>query len=213
MKTALVKILTGVVVYVLTFGVLLNWVGDVSTVHAGATAQGNFISVPAGTRILVRLSETLSSTNQRAGARFTGRLETNLMAQGVVAAPRGTTVHGQLISVKSAGRMSGGSELALELTDIVINGTAHPIMTDTYQLQGQGQGGQTARSVATGAGLGSVIGAIAGGGRGAAIGAAAGGGLGTARAAGSGGGQQSTLAQGTMLEFRLQHPASLPKPR
>jgi len=213
MKTALVKILTGVVVYVLTFGVLLNWVGDVSTVHAGATAQGNFISVPAGTRILVRLSETLSSTNQRAGARFTGRLETNLMAQGVVAAPRGTTVHGQLISVKSAGRMSGGSELALELTDIVINDTAHPIMTDTYQLQGQGQGGQTARSVATGAGLGSVIGAIAGGGRGAAIGAAAGGGLGTARAAGSGGGQQSTLAQGTMLEFRLQHPASLPKPR
>jgi len=213
MKTALVKILTGVVVYVLTFGVLLNWVGDVSTVHAGATAQGNFISVPAGTRILVRLSETLSSTNQRAGARFTGRLETNLMAQGVVAAPRGTTVHGQLISVKSAGRMSGGSELALELTDIVINGTAHPIMTDTYQLQGQGQGGQTARSVATGAGLGSVIGAIAGGGRGAAIGAAAGGGLGTARAAGSGGGQQSTLAQGTMLEFRLQQPALLPRPR
>jgi len=33
MKTALVKILTGVVVYVLTFGVLLNWVGDVSTAH------------------------------------------------------------------------------------------------------------------------------------------------------------------------------------
>jgi len=107
--------------------------------------------------------------------------------------------------------MSGGSELALKLTDIVINGTAHPIMTDTYQLQGQG--GQTARSVATGAGLGSVIGAIAGGGRGAAIGAAAGGGLGTARAAGGGGGQQVSLAQGTMLEFRLQHPALLPRPR
>ena len=213
MKTALVKILTGVVVYVLTFGVLLNWVGDVSTVHAGATAQGNFISVPAGTRILVRLSETLSSTNQRAGARFTGRLDTNLMAQGVVAAPRGTTVHGQLVSAQAAGRMAGGSELALELTDIVINDTAHPIMTNTYQLQGQGAGGRTARNVAGGAGLGSAIGAIAGGGRGAAIGAAAGGGLGTARAAGGGGGQQVGLTQGTMLEFRLQHPTSLPRPR
>ena len=109
--------------------------------------------------------------------------------------------------------MSGGSELALKLTDIVINHTAHPIMTNTYQLQGQGQGGQTARSVATGAGLGSVIGAIAGGGRGAAIGAAAGGGLGTARAAGSGGGQQVNLVEGTMLEFRLQQPALLPRPR
>jgi len=212
MKTALVKILIGVVVYVLTFGVLPNWVGDVFTADAGAPAQGNSISVPAGTRILVRLSQTLSSANQRPGARFTGQLETNLMVVGVVAAPRGTTVHGQLVSAQAAGRMAGGSELALELTDIVINDTAHPIMTDTYLLQGQGRGGQTARNVATGAGLGSVIGAIAGGGRGAAIGAAAGGGLGTARAAGSGGGQQVNLTQGTLLEFRLRQPASLPRP-
>ena len=211
MKTALVKILIGVVVYVLTFGVLPNWVGDDFTADAGAPAQGTAISVPAGTRILVRLSQTLSSANQRPGARFTARLDTNLMAQGVVVAPRGTTVHGRLVSAQAAGRMAGGSELALELTDIVINNTAHPIMTNTYQLQGQGRGGQTARNVATGAGLGSVIGAIAGGGRGAAIGAAAGGGLGTARAAGSGGGQQVNLTRGTLLEFRLQQPAPLPR--
>jgi hypothetical protein len=109
--------------------------------------------------------------------------------------------------------MAGGSELALQLTDIVVNDTAHPIMTNTYQLQGQGRGGATARNVGVGAGLGSVIGAVAGGGRGAAIGAAAGGGLGTARAAGGGGGQQVNFTQGTMLEFRLQQPASLPRPR
>lgn len=213
MKTALVKILTCVVVYVFTFGVLLNCVGDIPTAQAGAPPEGNWISVPAGTRILIRVSETLSSANQRAGARFTGRLETNLMAQGIVAASRGATVHGQVVSAQSAGRMAGGSELALELTDIVVNDTAHPIVTNTYQLQGQGQGGRTARSVATGAGLGTVIGAVAGGGRGAAIGAAGGGALGTARAAGGGGGQQANLAQGTLLEFRLQQPASLPRPR
>ena len=213
MKTTLLKILTCVVVCILTCGVLLNWVGDISTAHAGAPPQGNWISVPAGTRILVRLSETLSSANQRAGARFTGQLETNLMAEGIVAAPRGTTVHGQVVAVEAAGRMAGGSELALELTDIVVNDTAHPIVTNAYQLQGQGQGGRTARNVATGAGLGTVIGAIAGGGRGAAIGAAGGGALGTARAASGGGGQQANFVSGTLLEFRLQQPASLPRPR
>ena len=134
-----VKILTFVVIYILTFGVLLNWVGDIPTADAGAPPQGNWLSVPAGTRILIRLTEALSSANQRAGARFVGELETNLMAQGVVAAPRGTTVHGQVVAAESAGRMAGGSELALQLTDIVINNTAHPIMTDTYQLQGQGK--------------------------------------------------------------------------
>jgi len=213
MKTALVTFLTWTAVCALTFGVLLSPIGDVSAAHAGAPQQGNWISVPAGTRILVRLSETLSSANQRAGARFTGRLETNLMAQDVVAARRGTTVHGQVVSVQSAGRIAGGSQLGLELTDIVINDTAHPILTSQYELQGQGEGGRTARNLVGGAGLGSVIGAIAGGGRGAAIGAAAGGGLGTARAAGSGGGQQINFSEGTLLEFRLQQPASLPRPR
>ena len=213
MKTVVFRILTCVVVYVLTFGVLLNWAGEVSTAHAGAPQQRNWISVPAGTRILVRLSEALSSANQRAGARFTGRLETNLMAQGMVAARRGTTAHGQVVSVQSAGRMAGGSQLALELTDIVINDTAHPILTSPYELEGQGQGERTASSVVGGAGLGSVIGAIAGRGKGAAIGAAVGGGLGTARAAGGGGGQQINLAEETLLEFRLQQPASLPRLR
>ena len=118
-------------------------------------------------------------------------------------------MHGQVVSAQSAGRMAGGSQLALELTDIVINGTAHPIMTTTYQLQGEGQGGRTARRVTGGAGLGSVIGALAGGGTGAAIGAAAGAGLGTAGSAGRG--QQVGLTQGTLLEFRLQHPAMLPR--
>ena len=212
MRTTLSKVLTLVIALGLTFGVLRNWVGVASTTHAAAPPQANSISVPAGTRILVRLGETLSSAQQRSGARFTGRLETNVTVGGIVVAPQGATVHGQVVSAQSAGRMAGGSELALELTDIVINGTAHPIMTTTYQLQGEGQGGRTARRVTGGAGLGSVIGALAGGGTGAAIGAAAGAGLGTARSAG-GRGQQVGLGQGTLLEFRLQHPAMLPRPR
>jgi hypothetical protein len=212
MRTALSKLLTLVMVFGLSFGVLRNWVGVASTTYAATPPQANLISVPAGTRILIRLAETLSSQQQRSGARFTGRLETNVTVGGIVVAPQGATVHGQVVSAQSAGRMAGGSELALELTDIVINGTAHPVMTTTYQLQGEGQGGRTARRVTGGAGLGSVIGALAGGGTGAAIGAAAGAGLGTARSAG-GRGQQVGLGQGTLLEFRLQHPAMLPRPR
>jgi hypothetical protein len=211
MRTAFARMLTLVMICGLAVSVLPNWGGDASTAHAGAPPQTTSITVPAGTRILIRLAETLSSDRQRSGARFTARLETNLMVGGVIAAPQGATVHGQVVSLQSAGRMAGGSELALQLTDIVVNGTAHPIITSTYQLQGEGQGGRTARRITGGAGLGSVIGAIAGGGAGAAIGAAAGAGIGTASSAGRG--QQVGLAQGTLLEFRLQHPAMLTRPR
>ena len=209
MTTAASRVLTLVVVFGLTFSILRNWVGVASPTYAAAPPQSSLISVPAGTRVLIRLAETLTSSQQRSGARFTGRLETNVTVGGTIVAPQGATVHGQVVSAQSAGRMAGGSQLALELTDIVINGTAHPIMTTTYQLQGEGQGGRTARRVTGGAGLGSVIGALAGGGTGAAIGAAAGAGLGTAGSAGRG--QQVGLTQGTLLEFRLQHPAMLPR--
>ena len=54
-------------------------------------------------------------------------------------APRGTTVYGRLASASSAGRMSGSSELTLELTDILIGGTAYPLLTSTYEIKGSGE--------------------------------------------------------------------------
>lgn len=167
------------------------------------------ITVPAGTRILIRMINSVDSSKQKAGYRFTASLETNLQVDNVVVAPRGTTVYGRLTSAESAGRMSGSSELTLELTDIVINGTAYPLLTSTYEVKGQGEGKKTARKVVGGAGLGALIGGIAGGGKGAGIGALAGAGAGTAVAA-TKKGQQLTIPSETLLEFRLQQPGSLP---
>jgi hypothetical protein len=124
-----------------------------------ATAQTR-ITVPAGTRLLIRMIDSVDSSRQQVGYRFTARLETNLQAEDIVVAPRGATVYGRLANAKSAGRMSGGSELTLELTDIVINGTAYPLLTSTYEVRGQGQGGKTARRVVGGTGLGALVGGI-----------------------------------------------------
>jgi hypothetical protein len=124
-------------------------------------------------------------------------------------APRGTTVYGQLASASSAGRMSGSSELRLELTDIVMNGTAYPLVSSTYEVKGSGEGSKTAKKVVGGAGLGALIGGIAGGGKGAGIGVLAGAAGGTAVAA-SKKGQQLSIPSETLLEFRLQQPAILP---
>jgi hypothetical protein len=181
-----------------------------SSAAASAAAQSTKkIYVPAGTRILIRTIDSIDSTKQKAGDRFTASLETNLVVDNIVVAPRGTTVYGRLASAESAGRMKGSSELSLELTDIVIRGTAYPLLTSTYDVKGKGEGGNTAKKVIGGAGLGALIGGIAGGGKGAGIGALVGGGAGTAVAA-SKKGQQLTIPSETLLEFRLQQPGSLP---
>jgi hypothetical protein len=182
------------------------------TAAAVAAAQGTKkIYVPAGTRILIRTIDSIDSTKQKTGDRFTASLETNLVVDNIVVAPRGTKVYGRLVSAESAGRMKGSSELTLELTDIVLKGTAYPLLTSTYEVKGKGEGGNTAKKVIGGAGLGALIGGIAGGGKGAGIGALVGGGAGTAVAA-SKKGQQLSIPSESLLEFRLQQPGSLPAP-
>ena len=167
------------------------------------------ITIPAGTRILVRMIDSVDTSKQQAGYRFSASLETNLQADDVVVAPRGTMVYGVLASASSAGRMSGSSELTLELTDIVINGTAYPLLTSTYEVKGSGEGSNTAKKVLGGTGLGALIGGIAGGGKGAGIGALAGLAGGTAIAA-SKKGQQLSIPSESLLEFRLAQPVPLP---
>jgi hypothetical protein len=170
------------------------------------------ITVPAGTRILIRTVDPIDSAKQKTGYRFTATLETNLQAEDTVIAPRGTTVYGRLAQASSSGRMSGSSQLTLELTDIVINGTSYPLLTSTYEIKGKGEGGNTAKKVVGGAGLGALIGGLAGGGKGAGIGALAGAGAGTAVAA-SKKGEQLQIPSESLLEFRLEQPVALPVAR
>jgi len=189
------------------------WAGQPSAPSlpaASAAAQSKKkVTVPAGTRILIRTIDPIDTTKQKTGYRFTASLEANLQADDVVVAPRGTTVYGRLAEASSSGRMSGSSQLTLELTDIMINDTNYPVLTSAYQVKGKGEGKKTAGKILGGAGLGALIGGIAGGGAGAAIGAAAGAAGGTALAA-SKKGEQLQIPSESLIEFTLEQPASLP---
>jgi hypothetical protein len=57
--------------------------------------------------------------------------------------------------------LTGKSELQLELTNIIIDGTGHPVMTSGFQSKGGSEGKETLKKTAGGAGLGAAIGAIA----------------------------------------------------
>jgi hypothetical protein len=176
---------------------------------ANPAPQTRKVTVPAGTRILVRMVDSIDSSKQKAGYRFRASLETNLDVDDRVVAPRGTTVYGVLSNASSAGRYKGSSELSLELTDINLGGTNFPVVTSFYSIKGKGEGGNTAKKVLGGAGLGALIGGIAGGGAGAGIGALAGAGAGTIVAS-TKKGEQLVIPSETLIEFRLAQPAPLP---
>lgn len=173
---------------------------------AAPVPQQKMITVPAGTSILVRMLDTVNSSKNTPGSRFTATLETNLVVGGRVVVPKGNTIYGRLSESKQAGRATGSSKLQLELTDVVVNGTAYPLLTSDYEVKGSSSTTRSAKRVLGGTGLGAVIGGIAGNaGKGAAIGATAG-----AVGAVAQKGKEIQVPSETLLEFRLQQSASLP---
>lgn len=173
-----------------------------------ASASDGTVTIPAGQSLLVRMIDGVDSAKNHVGDLFHASLETDLNVGNSLVARKGTDVYGRLAEAKEAGHISGSSELQLELTRIVIDGKDYPVVSSDYSLKGKGRGSDTAKKVGGGAVAGAIIGAIAGGGKGAAIGA----GVGSA----AGGtvqvltrGQQVKVPSETVLEFRLQHPATV----
>ena len=95
------------------------------------------VRVPAGTRLVVRMIDSVNSKTDHVGDTFTASLEQPLDVNGAVVAPRGTRVYGTLEQVKSAGKIKGQSELRLALTGIEINGSTRPITTGSYDIWGK----------------------------------------------------------------------------
>jgi hypothetical protein len=136
------------------------------------------VTLPAGTTIPVRITQTLSSATAQQGQSFSGTLASDLTADGLVAIRQGTTVNGRVTAVQEAAHYKGSSLLSVELVSINRRGDALSVSTQPYSVEGKGRGKNTAAKVGGGAAIGAIIGAIAGGGRGAAIGSAAGAGVG-----------------------------------
>jgi hypothetical protein len=166
------------------------------------------VTVPAGTVIPIRMTDSLDSATTQSNSVFHGSLASELVVDGMVVARQGASVVGRVITAKDATHFSGASELSIELTRIDTVDQPMPLVTDAYTKQGNGRGKNTATKTGGGAALGAIIGALAGGGKGAAIGAVTGGGVG-AGVNGVTRGQQVQIPSETLVSFHLQSPISV----
>ncbi len=133
------------------------------------------LTVAAGTILLIRMNDYLSSDHSKIGDQFTAVLDQPLVVNGWVAARRGQVLVGQVKEVRQAGRIKGTSELGVELTNMTtVDGRQVPILTELWKASGGTSHGQDAATIGTTTGLGALIGAAADWGKGAAIGAGAG---------------------------------------
>ena len=164
--------------------------------------------IDQGTQMTVRLIDPIDSERNQSGDTFHATLNAPLASDGEEAVPTGVELTGHLVSVKSAGKFAGQSEVILQLDTLSSGGKTYSLQTDQYKKNGSSRGKNTAAKVGGGAVIGSIIGALAGGGKGAAIGAAAGAGVGGGVQAATKS-QQIKLASETVLNFTLQAPITV----
>lgn len=170
--------------------------------------QPKQVEIPAGTTITIRMIDSIDSSVNQAGEIFHASLDTPIVIDNEVVVPREADVYVRLVSASSAGRLTGKSELHLELVKLEFQGRSYPLVSSTYTLSGSSRGSNTAKKVGAGAIFGTLLGAIAGGGKGAAIGAAAGAG-GGAVWNGLTHGKQVKIPSETKLDFQLDQPTTV----
>jgi hypothetical protein len=165
------------------------------------------VSVPAGTKLNVRLVQGIDVDASEAGQTFKATVDDPVMIGGAIVIPRGASAVVQAVNVQQSGKMKGSDKVTLKLNSIGFGGMAYPVVTEYVETKGSGEGKKTTRKVAGGAGLGAIVGGIAGGGQGAAIGAAVGGAGGAVMA--SAGEEHLKLPAETRLQFQLSAAISI----
>lgn len=166
------------------------------------------VTIPAGTLLRVRLSETLDTAHLKPGTYFQGTAANDVYQNGVLAIPRGAVVQGQVIQARNAGELGGSAELQLQIDSINLGGAVFPLATDVWSNKGPNKAGYTAANTAGGAAFGAIIGGLIGGGAGAAIGAGVGG-VGGLAASSATHGPRLILPVESTVDFHLTAPATV----
>ena len=166
------------------------------------------VTVPSGTILPVRITQTLDSATTQQGQTFSGTIASDVLIDGATVLHQGAAVSGNVTAVQEAAHFKGNSLLSIQLTSLTRRGDQIALSTDPYSTEGKGRGKNTALKTGGGAAVGAVLGGIFGGGKGAAIGAGAGGGLGAGANAITRGEQVQIPAE-SLIRFRLSNPITV----
>lgn len=146
------------------------------------TATSLAATIPAGTRVAVRVNSAISSATAHTGEKWTGVVANDVVVNGATLAKRGDEAAGTVSSVKPSGRLHAPGRLTLRLTSVA----GQSVTSSARAFYGKSHKRSNVEKIGGGTAAGALIGGLAGGGKGAAIGAAAGAGAGTGVAAATG---------------------------
>lgn len=166
------------------------------------------ITIPADTRLTIRMIDAVNSDTARLGQTFRASVDEPVYVNGQQVIPRGADVITKLVASQQSGKIEGRAALTLALSSVTVNGQPVDVTSTDVKTESSSRGARSGGVIGGTAALGAIIGAIAGGGKGAAIGAGSGAAVGTGVQVLTSG-QKVRIPSETRLTFRLQTPVQL----
>jgi hypothetical protein len=166
------------------------------------------VTIPAGTRIRVRLDQAVGSKISVAGQAFKATVADDVVVDGQTVIMQGADASGTVIAARPLGHVKGGALLELRMERVTAPSGSYRVATSTMERTEKGKGRRTAKFAGGGGAFGAIIGGLAGGGKGALIGGLAGAGAGTAGSAVTGN-REIVLPTETLITFRLEKPVQV----
>ncbi len=163
------------------------------------------LEIPAGLQLDVRLRRELNSDTAQVEDRFEATTVVDLIVDGDVAIPSGSTLRGIVTAVDDADRLDRKGRLSLSFDQIVVNSRSYPMSASVVEALESGGYKEDAAKIGAGAGVGAIIGGILGGVKGALAGILIGGGGVVAATEG----KDVVLPVGSILRIRLDEPLVL----
>jgi hypothetical protein len=180
-------------------------------------------ALPTGTAVKMKLETALSTSTNKAGDQFAGRVTEDVAFQGKTVIPVGSSIHGRVVHVSEQRRYKGLPTLEIHpegvtlpngekyVLNAVIADTSHESKTsvdDEGRIRGQGMNGRDKLEISAGTGAGAGMGAlIARSGTGTLVGAAIGGGA--AMVYWLSKHKSASLAPGTEIIMELSRPMTI----
>lgn len=159
--------------------------------------------IPAGISIKIRTLDAIHSRQAEVGQSYRCTVAEAVVVDQKEIVSKGADCVLRVVETKEAGKLTGKSELQLELAQIRVGQDLVDVNSEVSTKESAGKGKGTGVKVGAGAAAGAILGGIFGGAKGAAIGAAAGAGAGAVTAAVTHG-PEIKVASETLLTFLIK---------
>jgi len=120
------------------------------------------VTVLENTRLSVITNAPIRTARIHEGEPLVFTLEEDVLVDDLLVIPRGATLHGAVVQVRKAGKLTGSPALILKLISLDLEGRNYPLYCYEFMVEGASKTPPTKAKIKTGTRTGALVGAVVG---------------------------------------------------